>query len=246
MICLHFKIMLKRIKSILKSIYLLALQTTLLALIIYRVVPVAYTPLMMLRYIQNEDNERENGIQKIWKPLAELGKEVPLSALTGEDPKFASHFGFDFQQILHAAENNISGGQTIGASTISQQTAKNIFLLPVRSYIRKGLEVYFTAMMELMWSKKRILEVYLNIIETGPGIFGAEAASQKYFKKSCKSLSVYQSAKLIAVLPNPLRWHPDNLYYDYWEQKNKSNTTLNNHYKAIMYQRAYVKYPFFP
>ncbi len=233
--------MLKRIKNILKSILLLIFQTSLLAIIIYRVVPVYYTPLMLQRYIQNNNGERENGINKKWKSLEELGREVPLSALTGEDPKFFKHYGFDFKQIKHAAENNREGGKTQGASTISQQTAKNVFLLPVRSYIRKGMEVYFTAMMELIWNKKRILEVYLNIIETGPAIFGVEAASLHYYQKPTKALNVDQSARLVAVLPNPLRWHPDNLSYDYWEKRNKPNTKLNNHYRAIIYQRGYVE-----
>ncbi|MDZ4758563.1 MAG: monofunctional biosynthetic peptidoglycan transglycosylase [Bacteroidota bacterium] len=233
--------MLKRIKNILKSICLFVFQTSLLAIIIYRVLPVAYTPLMLLRYIQNADGERKNGISKEWKPLYDLGREVPLSALTGEDPKFFNHFGFDFKQIRHAAENNMEGGKTQGASTISQQTAKNLFLLPMRSYIRKGLEVYFTALMELVWSKRRILEVYLNIIETGPAIFGVEAASQKYFKKLASKLNVAQSARLIAVLPNPRRWHPDNLGYDFWDKCNKPNIVLNNHYRAIIFQRGYVQ-----
>ena len=217
-------------------------QTSLLAIIIYRAVPVAYTPLMLLRYIQNDDNERENGISKTWKALSDLGTEVPLSAVTGEDPKFFNHFGFDFKQIMHAAENNLEGGKTQGASTLSQQTAKNLFLLPTRSYIRKALEVYFTGLMELVWSKKRILEVYLNIIETGPAIFGVEASSQKYFKKPASKLNVAKSARLIAVLPNPRRWHPDNLGYDYWDKCNKPNVVLNNHYRAIVLQRGYVEY----
>ncbi len=234
--------MLKRIKNILKSICLFAFQTSLLAIIIYRVLPIPCTPLMIQRYIQNSNGEREKGTSKQWKPLAEMGHEIPLSALTGEDPKFFSHFGFDFQQIKHAAENNIEGGKTQGASTISQQTAKNLFLLPIRSYARKGLEVYFTALMELIWSKQRILEVYLNIIETGPAIFGMEAAAKHYYNKTCKVLTVAQSARLVAVLPNPLRWHPTNLGYDYWDKCNKPNLVLNNHYKAIVYQRRFVEY----
>ncbi len=241
LLCPVIKIMLKRIKYILKSICVFIFQTSLLAIIIYRVVPVPYTPLMVQRYIQNTNGERDNGTYKIWKPLAEMGHEVPLSALTGEDPKFFKHYGFDFTQIKHAAENNIEGGKTQGASTITQQTAKNLFLLPVRSYLRKGMEAYFTALMELLWSKQRILEVYLNIIETGPAIFGMEAASQHYYHKPCKTLIVAQSARLVAVLPNPLRWHPDNLGYDYWDKCAKPNVVLNNHYKAIVYQRGYVE-----
>ena len=134
---------------------------------------------------------------------------MPLAVVTSEDPKFFEHFGFDFEQIQHSLERNIEKGKKLrGASTISQQTAKNLFLWPKRSWVRKGIEVYFTIVLETFWNKRRILEVYLNIIEMGDGIYGAEAAAQEYFNKSSAKLTKPEAALIAAVLPNPRRWSP--------------------------------------
>jgi monofunctional biosynthetic peptidoglycan transglycosylase len=129
-----------------------------------------------------------------------------LAAVCSEDQNFLTHNGFDFKAIQAAIEYNRTHEDKRGASTISQQTAKNAFLWEGRSWLRKGLEVWFTALVELFWSKQRILEVYLNIIEFGPGIYGAEAAAQQYFGKSAAKLSRLESARLMSIVPSPRNW----------------------------------------
>jgi monofunctional biosynthetic peptidoglycan transglycosylase len=174
---------------------------------VFRIIPVPFTPLMVQRLIEHRDTTYTE--KKTWVPIEQMGLNIPHSVVTSEDPKFFNHFGFDFDQIYDAVNDNLEEGKRLrGASTISQQTAKNLFLLPVRSFIRKGVEVYFTLLLETCWTKKRILEVYLNIIETGNGLFGMEASAQKYFRKSCKQVSANEAALMVAVLPNPIRWTP--------------------------------------
>ena len=177
--------------------------------LIFRFVPIPFTPLMIIRYFEMEDGK----IDKDWKSLDEIGKNMPLAVVTAEDQKFAEHFGFDLEAIEKAVKYNEKhkGKKVKGASTISQQTAKNVFLWPGRSWIRKGLEVYFTFVIEICWSKERIIEVYLNVIEMGPGVYGAEAAAQYYFNKSASDLTKKEAATIAAILPNPIRWsasHP--------------------------------------
>lgn len=146
-------------------------------------------------------------INKKWKDLNEMSGNLPLAALAAEDPNFPKHHGFDFGALKKAYEHNQKNEKKMrGGSTISQQTAKNVFLWPHRDYIRKGLEAYFTVLIELLWSKERIMEVYLNIVETGPGIYGCEAASQYYFKKSSSKLSQQEAAAIICILPCPLKY----------------------------------------
>ena len=171
---------------------------------IYRFVPVPFTPLMIIRYFELDEGK----IDKDWTPLEEISPALPLAVVTAEDQKFAEHYGFDLEAIEKAMKYNErhKGKKMKGASTISQQTAKNVFLWPGRSWIRKGLEVYFTFMIELLWSKERIMEVYLNVIEMGPGVYGAQAASQYYFHKDAAKLTKRESATIAAILPNPLRW----------------------------------------
>ena len=172
--------------------------------LIFRFVPIPVTPLMIIRYFEMEDGK----IDKDWKSLDEIGKNMPLAVVTAEDQKFAEHFGFDLEAIEKAMKYNEKhkGKKVKGASTISQQTAKNVFLWPGRSWIRKGLEVYFTFVIEICWSKERIIEVYLNVIEMGPGVYGTEAASQYYFNKSSSDLTKKEAATIAAILPNPIRW----------------------------------------
>ena len=153
-------------------------------------------------------DDKEWKIEKEWLDNDEISDNLKKAAIAGEDVNFLNHWGFDFKAMEKAYEKNQKGKRIIGGSTISQQTAKNVFLWQCRSYIRKGFEVYFTALIELLWGKKRILEVYLNVIETGDGIYGSEAAAQKFFHKSARSLSRQQASLLVAVLPNPLRWSP--------------------------------------
>lgn len=172
--------------------------------LIFRFVPIPFTPLMIIRYFEMDEGK----IDKDWKSLEEIGKNMPLAVVTAEDQKFAEHFGFDLEAIEKAVKYNDKhkGKKVKGASTISQQTAKNVFLWPGRSWIRKGLEVYFTFVIEICWSKERIIEVYLNVIEMGPGVYGSEAASQYYFNKSSSDLTKKEAATIAAILPNPIRW----------------------------------------
>ncbi len=145
-------------------------------------------------------------IEKDWLSYQDLSDNLKRAAIAGEDARFLSHHGFDTDAIMDAIKRNRQSEKLRGGSTISQQVAKNVFLWPERSWLRKGLETYFTFLIEIFWSKKRILEVYLNVIEMGQGIYGAEAAAHYYFYKSAKSLSKKQAALIIAILPNPRKW----------------------------------------
>jgi monofunctional biosynthetic peptidoglycan transglycosylase len=171
----------------------------LLALIeIYAFVPIPLTPLMVIRAFQG------HAIHHTWVPLSKMPSYLPAMALASEDNLFCSHNGFDFAAIDKALE----GGRGRGASTISQQTAKNVFLWPGRNWVRKGLEVPLTLLIETLWGKKRIMEIYLNVAEFGPGIYGVGAAAKYRFHTTPKKLSRRQAALLIAILPNPLHWSP--------------------------------------
>ncbi|WP_423820412.1 monofunctional biosynthetic peptidoglycan transglycosylase [Salinimicrobium sp. TIG7-5_MAKvit] len=167
--------------------------------VVYKWVPVPFTPLMAIRYFENPEEE----IYHDWVPMEEISDNLKLAVIASEDQNFPSHNGFDYKAIQKAMEDNKKGKRVRGASTISQQTAKNVFLWPQRSWFRKGLEVYFTFWIELLWSKERILEVYLNSIEMGKGVYGAEAAAQAWFKKSAENLTAYEAAAIAAILPNP-------------------------------------------
>ncbi|MEB2773908.1 monofunctional biosynthetic peptidoglycan transglycosylase [Algoriphagus sp. D3-2-R+10] len=177
--------------------------------VIYRFVPVPITPLMVIRVFEQAfDPEKEVRLRKDWVPISEISKNVPQAVFASEDQKFLDHNGFDIEAMEKAWENNKKGKRIKGASTITQQTVKNVFLWPSRSYIRKGLEAYFTVLVELIWSKERIMEVYLNVIEMGDGIYGIEAASQTFYNKPASKLNRNQAAMIAAVLPNPRRWSP--------------------------------------
>lgn len=175
------------------------LLVTVLWVLLYKWVPVPATPLMAIRYFEHTDE----AVKHDWVPMEEISPNLQLAVVASEDQNFLNHNGFDYAAIQKAIKDNKSGKRTRGASTISQQTAKNAFLWPHRSWIRKGFEVYFTFLIELFWSKERILEVYLNSIEMGRGVYGAEAASKHWFGKSAAQLSAYEAAALAAVLPNP-------------------------------------------
>ncbi|MFN5218004.1 MAG: monofunctional biosynthetic peptidoglycan transglycosylase [Sphingomonadales bacterium] len=145
----------------------------------------------------------ESTIKKEWVSLENISQNMQLAVICGEDQHYCQHWGFDVKAIKEAAEHNLKGGKKRGASTISQQTAKNVFLWEGRSWIRKGLEVWFTALIELIWGKERIMEVYLNVIETGEGLFGVEAAAQTYYGKSASQLKKYEAAHIAGLLPCP-------------------------------------------
>ncbi len=181
--------------------------STILAVIAYRFVPVFITPLMVIRCVQNGNITMHHH----WISLDKMSPHMPVAAMAGEDSRFLLHHGFDFDAIGNAAKHNIKGkGHVHGASTISQQTAKNVFLWPGSSamskWVRKGLEVYFTALIEVFWGKHRIMEVYLNSIEMGDGIYGADACAEYNFGKRAKDLSRSDCALIAATLPNPRKF----------------------------------------
>jgi len=176
--------------------------------LLYRFIPPPFTPLMVWRLAEQKLDGKPLHLEKSWKPYHKISPYLTAAVVISEDQEFFDHHGFDFDAIQSAMKHNENHKHTVGASTISQQTAKNVFLWPDRSWLRKGLEVYFTILIELIWSKQRILEVYLNEIETGDGIYGVEAASQHYFHRSSSALSEEQAALIAATLPNPRKWAP--------------------------------------
>lgn len=169
--------------------------------VLFRFLPVPTTMLML-----SEGLFSGTPIRNDWVPLRQISPNLVRSVIASEDGEFCNHWGFDFKAMQDAWKEAKRGDRLRGASTISQQTAKNVFLWPGRSWIRKGLEAWFTVLIETMWPKRRIMEVYLNVIEWGPGVFGAEAASQKWFGKHASRLSPMEAARLAAILPNPNRF----------------------------------------
>ena len=163
---------------------------------------------MVIKFFEN----KSFGIKKDWVPLSKISDELALAVIASEDQQFLEHMGFDLKAIQKAIEFNQQekGKRLKGGSTISQQTAKNVFLWPGRSWLRKGLEVYFTFLIETFWTKSRILEVYLNVIEMGKGVYGAQAASKHYFKLNASQLNRYHASILAAILPNPLKYSVSN------------------------------------
>lgn len=199
----------KRIKRILMWIVVAFFASTILSVIVLRWVPVFFTPLMFIRLGQQISDGKEMTLHHHWVPLEEISPLLPLAVMGSEDARFLEHHGFDYKAIEHAAIRNMKHPEKnkIGASTISQQTAKNVFLWPGRSWWRKGLEVYFTTLIELFWSKQRIMEVYLNSIEMGDGIYGADAVAEWHFHKEASQLTKEECALIAASLPNPLRYN---------------------------------------
>ena len=185
----------------------LFIGSSVLAVAIYRFVPVKVTPLMVIRAIRPV-GDAGHGWSHTWVPLDEMSTWMPKAVVASEDNRFYTHHGFDTIEIKRAIEEHKRGKRQRGASTISQQTAKNVFLWPGHSWLRKGLEAYFTVLIELMWPKDRIMEVYLNSIEMGPGIYGAEAAARHYFDRPALDLSKRQCALIAVCLPNPIKRDP--------------------------------------
>ena len=195
----------KTITRLLLWIIIFFFGSTIAAVVVYKWMPVYITPLMITRSIENDDE-----MQHKWVPIEEISENMALAVVSSEDNLFMSHSGFDFNQIQKAIEEAEKTGRQRGASTISQQTAKNVFLWNGRSWVRKGLEAYFTVLIELIWGKERIMEVYLNSIEMGPGIYGAEAVAQAHFGKSASKLTRREAALIAATLPNPLKYSSKN------------------------------------
>ncbi|EPR66549.1 monofunctional biosynthetic peptidoglycan transglycosylase [Cyclobacterium qasimii] len=200
----------KKIISWVGKVLLAMFVASIVMVVLLSVFPVYFTPLMGIRTVEQVFSEdKDLVLKKDWEPIEKISPHLYLAVIASEDQKFLSHGGFDWEAIESAFKGNKSGKQLKGGSTISNQTAKNVFLWPGRNFVRKGLEAYFTVLIELMWGKERILEVYLNVIEMGDGIYGAEAAAQYYFKKPASDLNRQEAALIAAVLPNPIRWRPD-------------------------------------
>jgi monofunctional biosynthetic peptidoglycan transglycosylase len=168
------------------------------------------TPLMMIRVIENKLEGNEAYLNHNWEPIENISPNLQKAVIASEDGYFLKHHGFDFKAMKKAFNHNQKGRRIKGGSTISQQTAKNVFLWQGRSYIRKGFEAYFTVLIELIWGKERIMEVYLNSIEMGNGIYGAEAASQYWYRKSAANLTPVEAAGIAAILPNPRKYKASN------------------------------------
>ena len=177
-----------------------------LLVLIFRWVPPPGTALMVERKVESWIDGEPIDLQRDWEPWEKISDDLKVAVIAGEDQKFASHWGFDFTAIQAALAHNERGGTIRGASTLSQQVAKNQFLWSGRSWLRKGLEAWFTALIELLWSKERILEVYLNSAEWDEGVFGAQAAARHHFGVDAGKLSRQQASLLAAVLPNPRNW----------------------------------------
>jgi len=186
--------------------------STILSVAVLRWVPVWFTPLMFIRLSQQLSTGKELKLHHHWIPLDKISPSLPTAVMASEDARFLEHHGFDYKAIEQAAMRNIKHPEKrkLGASTISQQTAKNVFLWPGRSWVRKGFEVYFTTLIEIMWSKQRIMEVYLNSIEMGDGIYGADAVAQWHFNTTAEQLSKSQCALIAVSLPNPRKFNSAN------------------------------------
>ena len=202
----------KRIKRFIKKtiigIVVVFFASTILSVVILRWVPVYFTPLMFIRVSQQIAAGEETKLRHHWVPYEEISPSLSVAVMASEDAHFQEHNGFDYKAIEHAAMRNIKHPEKrkLGASTISQQTAKNVFLWPGRSWLRKGFEVYFTVLIEFFWSKQRIMEVYLNSIEMGDGIYGAQAVAEEHFNKDAKDLTRSECALIAATLPNPRKF----------------------------------------
>ena len=195
----------KKIGKILLKILLIFIAITVLMTIVYRWVNPPITPLMVSRAVFDG-----YPIKKKWIPIEDMPQSLLNCVVASADNFFLSHYGIDFGAVEKAIEYNKKHKKTRGASTVSQQTAKNVFLWQGRTWVRKGFEVYFTFLIETFWSKERIMEVYLNVIEMGRGVYGIEAAARNHFGKEATKLTPYQSALIVASFPNPLRYNPAN------------------------------------
>lgn len=212
-----------RLKSLLFKIILYLFIGSIIWVLVYAVVPVPITPLMIIRMVEQVSEGEKPNLYKDWVSYDKISPNLPLAVVAAEDQKFVDHLGFDFESMKKAFKGNQKGRKIKGGSTISQQVAKNAFLWPGRTYLRKGLEAYFTVLIELFWSKKRIMTVYLNIIEMGNGVYGAEAASQYYWKKSAANLSREQAAGIAGILPNPRKWSPNTVKRKNWIVRQMNN-----------------------
>jgi monofunctional biosynthetic peptidoglycan transglycosylase len=198
--------------------------------LLFKFVPVPFTPLMGMRALEHNKDGKEMICSHEWVPIDEISLNLQKAVIASEDGRFLEHSGFDFEAMQKAFKNNQKGKRLKGGSTISQQTAKNVFLWQGRSYVRKGLEAYYTVLIELIWGKKRIMEVYLNSIEMGDGVYGAEAAAKHWYRKDAASLTRYEAAGIAAILPNPRKYKASN-----------SSSYINRRKAKISREIGYVK-----
>ncbi len=226
------KILLGRIKKTILWIVAAFFASTILSVVVLRWVPVWVTPLMLIRASEQKAAGESIRLHHRWVPLEEISPSMSLAVMASEDARFLEHHGFDYKAIEHAAMRNMKHPEKrrLGASTISQQTAKNVFLWPGRSWVRKGLEAYFTVLIELFWSKHRIMEVYLNSIEMGDGIYGADAVAEWHFNTRASQLTKAQCALIAATLPNPLRFNSA-----------KPSAYILKRQKRILHEMRFVK-----
>ena len=198
--------LLRRIGLMIGKFFLWFLAISTLWVLAYRFINPPITLLMIKRSVEGKSNDNNKKVKRKWVKFEDISDNMKRAAVAAEDQLFLQHIGFDMKAIEKAFENNSKGKKIKGGSTISQQTAKNVFLWPGRSYVRKAFEAYFTLLIEILWSKERILEVYLNSIEMGNGIYGAEAAAQHWFRKPAAKLSASEAASIAAILPNPRKY----------------------------------------
>ena len=202
--------MFRKILKFLRTFFLVFFVTSIVWVVLARFIPVFVTPLMLIRSVEFIAQGEFPKNSKSWVPIEDISHNMVQAVVASEDNLFLEHYGFSINDISKAIKHNNKGKRIRGGSTISQQTAKNVFLWPQRSYLRKGLEAYFTVLIELIWSKERIMEVYLNVIEMGDGIYGVQAASLEYFGKDAAKLTKSQAALIAACLPNPRRFSVKN------------------------------------
>jgi monofunctional biosynthetic peptidoglycan transglycosylase len=220
-------------QKILRFLWLLFLWFNIISfsvVLLFKFVPIPFTPLMGIRALEHNAAGKDMVCSHEWVPIDEISLNLQKAVIASEDGLFLEHLGFDFKAMEKAFDNNQKGKRLKGGSTISQQTAKNVFLWQGRSYVRKGLEAYYTVLIELIWGKKRIMEVYLNSIEMGDGVYGAEAAAKYWYRKDAASLTRYESAGIAAILPNPRKYKASN-----------SSSYINRRKAKISREIRYVK-----
>ncbi len=207
---------------------------SILLVVLFKWIPVPFTPLMITRAIEQKMDGQEMTCSHDWVPLEDISVNLQKAVIASEDGNFLKHNGFDFKAMQKAFKNNNRGKKLKGGSTISQQTAKNVFLWQGRSYIRKGLEAYFTFLIEIVWGKERIMEVYLNSIEMGKGVYGAEAAAEHWYRTNAKNLTKIQAAGIAAILPNPRKYKATNSS-SYIEKRKGKIVRVMNHVGKLEY-----------
>lgn len=200
----------KRIARFLYKALLWFLGVSLFLVVFFKFVPVPFTPLMAIRAVENKLNGKEMYCSHDWVSLEDISRNMQKAVIASEDGTFLTHHGFDFDAIQKAIKNNEKGRKLKGGSTISQQTAKNVFLWQGRSYFRKALEAYFTVLIEIIWGKERIMEVYLNSIEMGDGVYGVQSAAEHWYGKKASDLTKMEAAGIAAILPNPRKFKASN------------------------------------